>query len=65
MEGYPTEANQYFKETNINNLVLYTIGPILTDLIRKTGQNSIQLLREEEEFVMMDLISVEATMSSS
>ncbi|KAI5839536.1 hypothetical protein DFP73DRAFT_561246, partial [Morchella snyderi] len=70
MEGYPTEANQYFKETNVNDLVLYTIGPILTDFIRKAGRNSIQLLREKEiistdsetggyeEFVMMDLISV-------
>ncbi|KAI5844493.1 hypothetical protein DFP73DRAFT_549515 [Morchella snyderi] len=70
MEGYPTEANTYFKETNVNDLVLYTIGPIITDFILKTGRDSIQLLREKEivskdsetggyeEFVMMDLISV-------
>lgn len=58
MEGYPTESNQYFKKANVNDLVLYTIGPILTDFILKTGRNSIQLLREKEEFVIMDLISV-------
>jgi len=69
-EGYPTEANAYFKETNINDLVLYTIGPILCHFILKTGRNSLQILREKEiistdsvtdgmeEFAVMDLISV-------
>lgn len=68
IEGYTTDANPYFKESNVSNLVLYTIGPILTDFILKTGRESLQLLREKEiadsatgrleEFVMMDLISV-------
>ncbi|KAI5839539.1 hypothetical protein DFP73DRAFT_587459 [Morchella snyderi] len=69
MEGYPTEANPDFKEANISDLVLYIIGPILTDFRRTTGRK-IRLAREKEiastdsetggyeEFVMMDLISV-------
>lgn len=69
IEGYPTEASADFKEANVSDLVLYTIGPILSDFIRKTGRK-IRLEREKEiistdhetggmeEFVVMDRISV-------
>lgn len=65
VEGYPTEANPDFKE----DLVLYTIVPILTDFRRMIGRK-IRLAREKEivstdsetgdyeEFVMVDVISV-------
>lgn len=70
IEGYPTEANPYFKESSISDLVYSIIGPIIFHIILKTGRDSIQLLREKEivsrdgvtggneEFVVMDLISV-------
>jgi len=48
IEGYPTEANTNFKETNISDLVLYIIGPVLFDFICATGRDSIQLSRERE-----------------
>ena len=69
-EGYPTEANQYFKEQNVSDLVLYTIGPIL-DAVRNMGRK-IRLTREKEivsvdgetggseEFVVMDWIAIGA-----
>lgn len=69
MEGYPTESNADFNETSVSDLVLYTIGPILSGVRRYTGRN-IRLRREKEivstdsetggkqEFVFIDLISV-------
>jgi len=69
IEGYPTEASWDFKETNVSDLVLYTIGPILAG-VRNTGR-SIRLRREREivsvdgetggneEFVVVDEITVE------
>ena len=72
IEGYPTEADPDFKESNINHLVYATISPLLSDFIHRTGRSSIQLRSEkeivstdgetggEEEFVVMDFISVEA-----
>ncbi|KAF8439592.1 hypothetical protein BDZ91DRAFT_755703 [Kalaharituber pfeilii] len=69
MEGYPTEASVGFKEANISDLVLYMIGPILSDFKRRMGRN-IRLEREKEiisvdeetggreEFVVMDRIEV-------
>ncbi|RPA89457.1 hypothetical protein L873DRAFT_1889414 [Choiromyces venosus 120613-1] len=38
-EGYPTEASPDFKEANVNDLVLYVIGPILFDFKKETGRN--------------------------
>jgi hypothetical protein len=70
VEGYPTHADEDFKEAGIKDLVLYIIGPILGDFIRLTGHKSVKLLREKEivssdgvtrgteEFVMVDLIGV-------
>jgi hypothetical protein len=69
VEGFPTEADPEFKESNINHLVYATISPILDDFIRMTGRKNLQLRSEKEivstdgetggteEFVM-DLISV-------
>ncbi|KAF8453423.1 hypothetical protein BGX38DRAFT_1298016 [Terfezia claveryi] len=69
MEGYPTEASIGYKEAKISDLVLYTIGPILSDFKRKT-RRKIRLEREKEiisvdektggmeEFVVMDRIQV-------
>lgn len=68
-EGYPSEASLDFKEANINDLVLYIIGPVLSDFKSETGRN-ILLRREKElispdaqtggyeEFVVVDKISV-------
>ncbi|KAF8416263.1 hypothetical protein EV426DRAFT_433046 [Tirmania nivea] len=62
-EGYPTEANLEFKESNVSVLVYTIVLPIVTDFRRKTGRN-IRLTREkkivstdntvvgEEEFVI-------------
>ena len=70
IERYPTEADPYFKETDISDLVYGIISPIIFHFIHKTGQDSIQQLREQdivstggvtggnEEFAVMDLISV-------
>src|SRR5690606_38334948 len=68
IEGYPTEANSYFTESSISDLVYSIIGPIIIFyFIRKTGRDSIQLVRDKEiistdgvaggtgEFVVMDL----------
>jgi len=45
-EGYPTEADPDFKESNVNDLVLFTISPILCYFILKTGRkrSSLQTL---------------------
>lgn len=70
IEGYPTEAETYFKEANVNDLVYAIIKPIIVNFVRKSGRKGIQLLREKEivsvdgevggneEFVVMDIISV-------
>ncbi|KAA8898902.1 hypothetical protein FN846DRAFT_194803 [Sphaerosporella brunnea] len=69
IEGYPTEADPDFKEANVNDLVHYIIGPIISDFKRKTGRK-VFLLREKEmvstngetggyeEFLVVDMISV-------
>ncbi|KAF8532805.1 hypothetical protein BDD12DRAFT_809643 [Trichophaea hybrida] len=71
IEGYPTEGDPDFKEASINHLVYATISPVLGNFIRMTRRNSIQLRSEKEivstdgeigsteEFVVVDLISVE------
>ncbi|KAF8434040.1 hypothetical protein BGX38DRAFT_1221080 [Terfezia claveryi] len=68
-EGYPTEAEEDFKEANINDLVYGIISPIIADFRRKTGRN-IRLRREKEivamdsetgacaEFILMDVITI-------
>ncbi|KAL7270976.1 hypothetical protein RUND412_006303 [Rhizina undulata] len=70
IEGYPVEADSYFTQFNISDLIYAIISPILCHFIRKTGRKSLQLLREKEivstdfetdgmeEFVVMDLITV-------
>jgi len=70
IEGYSTEAETYFKEANVNDLVYAIIKPIIVNFVRKSGRKGIQLLREKEivsvdgevgsneEFVVMDIISV-------
>ena len=69
IEGYPTEADPDFKEANINDLVIFTIHPILRHFRQETGRD-LRLRREKEivsvdsetggmeEFVVMDLISL-------
>jgi len=71
VEGYPTEAEPTFKESSITHLVFATICPIIDDFIRISGRKNLRLRSEkailsndgetggEEEFVVMDLISVE------
>lgn len=71
IEGYPTEGDPDLKEANIHDLVYAIISPVLVSFIRMTGRQSIQLRREKEiistdgetggleEFVMVDLVSVE------
>ena len=70
VEGFPTEADPDFKETNINHLVYATISSILEKSILTTGRKILRLRSEKEivptdgetgsteEFVMVDLISV-------
>ena len=60
---------EIFKESNVNDLVLLILNPILSDFRRSTGRN-IRLRRGkeivstdgetggEEEFVVMDLIKI-------
>ncbi|KAG0639565.1 pyridoxal phosphate-dependent transferase [Tuber brumale] len=67
-EGYPTEANVDFKEANINDIVAFTIIPIVAQFTRET-KRKLRLSREKEitskdcstsgmeEFVVMDYIS--------
>ncbi|PUU82118.1 pyridoxal phosphate-dependent transferase [Tuber borchii] len=67
--GYPTEANPDFKEANINDIVTFTIYPILC-LFKHETTRKLQLSREKEitstdfhtsgmeEFVVMDWISL-------
>ncbi|KAF8449873.1 hypothetical protein BGX38DRAFT_1186766 [Terfezia claveryi] len=68
-EGYPTEARVGYKEVKVSDLVLYTIGPILSEFRDRVGRK-IRLEREKEiistdeettgyeEFVVIDRISV-------
>jgi len=68
IEGFPLEANPGFMEVNVNDLVLYILGPIILDFQNVTGRE-IQLRREMEliapdsetggyeEFVVVDTIS--------
>lgn len=70
IEGYPMEGDPDFKESNISRLVYATIGPILSDFIRKTGRVAVQLWSEKEivptdsetggagGFAALDLVSV-------
>ncbi|PUU80209.1 hypothetical protein B9Z19DRAFT_1173202 [Tuber borchii] len=72
IEGYPSEASIWFKEVNVNDLVLYILGPILFDFQKETGRE-IKLRREMElvssdsqtggfeEFVIVDTISTTET----
>lgn len=67
-EGYPTGRGD-FTEANVNDLVLYILGPILTAFKKETGRN-IRLRREKEiiamdsatagkeEFIVIDVISI-------
>ncbi|RPA91459.1 PLP-dependent transferase [Choiromyces venosus 120613-1] len=67
-EGYPTESDPDFKEANINDIVAFTIYPILA-LFKHETTRKLHLSREKEiiskdsstsgmqEFVVMDYIS--------
>jgi len=69
IEGYPSEADPDLKEANINDLVLFTIYPILRLFKHDTARN-LRLRGEKEivsvdsatggyeEFVVMDRISL-------
>ena len=69
LEGFPSEASPDFNEANVNDLVLYIIGPIITRFKRATGCN-VSFRREKEiistdnetggreEFLLTDWISV-------
>lgn len=71
VEGYPTEAEPTFRESSITHLVYATICPIIDDFLRLSGRKNLRLRSEkeilsndgetggEEEFVVMDLISVD------
>lgn len=68
-EGYPGEENPEFKESNVSDLVLIIVLPIVTDSKRKSGRD-LRLTREkkiistdntlvgEEEFIVMDRIKI-------
>ena len=68
-EGYPTEANAEFKESNVSDLVYSILASTVADFRRKTGRK-VRLSREkkivskdnttcgEGEFVVMDRINV-------
>lgn len=68
-EGDPTEASVGYKEVKVSDLVLYSIGPILSEFTDRVGRK-IRLEREKEiistdeetggyeEFVVIDRISV-------
>ena len=69
VSGYPSEANPDFREAHINDLVAFTLYPILACIKDKTTR-SLYLTREKEitsmdsqvsgkeEFVVMDWVSV-------
>ena len=52
-EGYPTEAGPDFKRANINDLILYTIGPIIFDFNITLDEGDV-LLRREKEIISPD-----------
>jgi len=54
-EGYPTPGRGDHSEANVNDLVLYTIGPILAAFNKETERNI--LLRREKEIVAMDSVT--------
>jgi len=72
LEGYPTETNPDYTETNVSDLVLYILGPLVSYFKRKHVQVGwdIRLRREKEiisidgetggkvEFTMIDWVSV-------
>ena len=70
IKGYPTEANQSFKEASVSDLVYSIISPIIFEFRSRTGRKGVRLEREktiistgketggEEEFVVVDRISV-------
>jgi len=69
IEGYPTEASPDFKRANVNDLILYIIGPILWDFNIVMDEDDILLRRQKElistdsktggygEFVLIDKVS--------
>ncbi|KAF8425155.1 hypothetical protein EV426DRAFT_716306 [Tirmania nivea] len=71
IKGYPTEGDSDFKGANINHLVYTAISLVLTNFIRITGRTDVRLRGEKaitatdsetggpEEFVVVDLVSVE------
>lgn len=52
-EGYPTEAGPDFKRANINDLILYIIGPIMWDFGIELDEGNA-LLRREKEIISPD-----------
>jgi len=50
---YPSELNPNFKEANLNELVFYTIGPILSDFKNET-EHDIRLKRRRQEPIFTD-----------
>ncbi|PUU80207.1 hypothetical protein B9Z19DRAFT_1063653 [Tuber borchii] len=72
IKGYPSEASIGFRDLNVNDLVLYILGPIMFDFQKETGRE-IKLRREIElvssdsptggfeEFVIVDTISTTET----
>lgn len=68
-EGYPTEADVDFNETNVSDLVYCILASVVSDFRRKTGRN-VRLTREKEiistdnetggreDFIVIDRISV-------
>ena len=75
VELYPTTASESFKEVNIHDLVFAILSPIMSDFRHKSNRTrtgiGMKLLREKEiisvdsetgemeEFVVMDIISLE------
>ncbi|KAI5810207.1 hypothetical protein DFH27DRAFT_538553 [Peziza echinospora] len=69
IEGYPDESNTYYKEQNVNDLVLGIISPVLGFMRKETGRR-LRLTREQEiissdkesggkeEFIVLDLVTV-------
>jgi len=47
IEGYPTEANQSFKEANVSDLVYSIISPIIFEFRSRTGRKGVRLEREK------------------
>jgi len=70
VEGYPSELNDDFTESNVNDLVYTVVVPIISAFRQKT-HHQLRLKREKqiiaadlkmggrEEFVMVDMVSVD------